>query len=108
MCTELIELCRQNKVCGVEKVGMVDYCANPNCGKPLHYLREGTVFLFEVSKIDPDETDARSSSLEHYWLCGRCSATHLLERTTDGEVRFVPRRIPANARKSFVAAKEAS
>ena len=31
---------------------MVNQCANPKCGKPLHYLREGRIFVFDLP--DPD------------------------------------------------------
>jgi hypothetical protein len=65
---------------------MVDYCANPNCMKPLHYLREGTIYIFEVKSGAPG-----SHRLEHYWLCGDCSVAHLLERTPSKELRLVPK-----------------
>ena len=50
---------------------MVNHCANPNCHKPLHYLRDGKVFLFSGKNL-PDG-GANSHSPEHYWLCGTCS-----------------------------------
>jgi len=84
---------------------MVDYCANPSCGKPLHYLREGTVFLFEVPKIEPDDTGGLGTRLEHYWLCGQCSATQLLERAADGEIRMAPRRTPRSGAKMVEKAR---
>ena len=28
---------------------MVNNCANSGCGKPLHYLREGRIFIFDAS-----------------------------------------------------------
>ena len=31
---------------------MVNQCANPSCAKPLHYLREGRIFVFDLP--DPD------------------------------------------------------
>jgi hypothetical protein len=27
---------------------MMNHCANPQCAKPLHYLREGRIFVFDV------------------------------------------------------------
>jgi hypothetical protein len=66
---------------------MVDYCANPQCLKPLHYLREGTVYIFEGTDLE-----MRSAhKLEHYWLCGDCSLTSRLERTPERELRLVPK-----------------
>ncbi len=52
---------------------MVNNCANPTCNKPLHYLRDGRVFVFEVAgaRLGPD--GKRGRHLEHYWLCGDCS-----------------------------------
>jgi len=70
---------------------MVDYCANPDCMKPLHYLREGTIYIFEVeSGAKPGAP--RSHRLEHYWLCGDCSTAYLLERTANKELRLVPKQ----------------
>lgn len=63
---------------------MVKNCANPKCGKPLRYLREGRIFVFNVS-------DAKSTHrMEHFWLCGACSKTLRLEMTAQG-VRTVVR-----------------
>lgn len=65
---------------------MVNNCANPECAKPLHYLREGRVFVFDA------ENDGTSHihRMEHYWLCGVCSQTMRLERVCKG-VRVVPK-----------------
>lgn len=71
---------------------MVDYCANPHCSKPLLYLREGAVYLFEVTDSDGEASARRTHRLEHYWLCGDCSLTHRLERTANGELRLIPKR----------------
>ena len=69
---------------------MVDYCANPGCMKPLHYLREGTVFIFEVN--DSEAVIQSTHQLEHYWLCGDCSSAYRLERTAEQELRLVPKQ----------------
>ncbi len=71
---------------------IVDYCANPQCKKPLHYLREGTVYLFEVLDSGPRSGNALNHRLEHYWLCGDCSALHLLERTPNKEIHLIPKQ----------------
>lgn len=71
---------------------MVNNCANPRCAKPLHYLREGRIFVFDVlDNSGPGEK--RTRHLEHYWLCGECSQHYLVVRK-DGAgsgVDLVPR-----------------
>ena len=60
---------------------MISKCANPACSVPFHYMREGRLFRME---FDPDphaEGPAFVGQLkpprkiEHFWLCGACSAT---------------------------------
>jgi hypothetical protein len=62
---------------------MVNNCANPKCGKPLHYLREGRVFVFDV----PDQFAAaggkKTRRIEHFWLCGECSRTMEMQQSKD-------------------------
>ncbi len=61
---------------------MVSHCANPNCRKPLHYLREGKVFLFP--RKNPSKPNSKTAQhLEHYWLCGVCAKQWTL--VMDGE-----------------------
>ena len=62
---------------------MVNNCANPQCNKPLHYLRDGRVFVFDVAsaRLGPDGKRARH--LEHYWLCGDCSPSMIVERDAE-------------------------
>lgn len=69
---------------------MVSHCANPKCAKPLHYLREGRIFVFDVPGEKTDKDGKRSRRMEHFWLCGACSQTMLMEQTADG-VRAVTR-----------------
>ncbi len=68
---------------------MVNSCANPQCAKPLHYLREGRIFVFEAE----EESDGTESvhRIKHFWLCGACSETMLLEKTRTG-VMLVSKR----------------
>jgi hypothetical protein len=70
---------------------MVSHCANPKCAKPLHYLREGRIFVFDVAAGEADRNGKRSRQMEHYWLCGVCSQTMAMEQSDDG-VRVVARR----------------
>ena len=59
---------------------MVNNCANPQCAKPLHYLRDGRIFVFDAES----ESDKPIHRMEHYWLCGACSQTMRLEKTLQG------------------------
>jgi hypothetical protein len=82
---------------------MVNNCANPKCSKPLHYLREGRIFVFDViAPLNPD--GKRGHRLEHYWLCGACSATYQLEQTSDRQVKLTPKRSlrPVGARGPYI------
>jgi hypothetical protein len=82
---------------------MLDHCANPKCAKPLHYLREGRIFVFDTLSLGPDGGSKAAHRLEHYWLCGTCSQTLLLEKTRRG-VQLIAKPAPA---RSFVHAPEA-
>ncbi len=71
---------------------MVNHCANPECCKPLHYLREGRVFIFEL----PDPAASLKSGktvrrTEHFWLCGLCSEAFTLEQGIEKTVRILPK-----------------
>jgi hypothetical protein len=63
---------------------MVNNCANPKCAKPLHYLRDGRIYVFDAES----DSDAPVHRMEHFWLCGICAQTMRLEKTTEG-VRIV-------------------
>ncbi len=58
---------------------MVDSCANPRCSKPLHYLRDGRIFIFDVAsaRLGPDGRPVRH--VEHYWLCGTCATSMVVD-----------------------------
>jgi hypothetical protein len=68
---------------------MVNNCANTRCGKPLHYLREGRIFIFDVSAGAAEPGAKRERRLEHYWLCGTCAETLMLVQDPQGEVRVL-------------------
>ena len=61
---------------------MISKCANPNCGAPFRYLREGKLFQLYTG---PEPQSASGSNqniarqMEYFWLCGRCAATMRLE-----------------------------
>lgn len=72
---------------------MVSHCANPICNKPLHYLREGKIFLFS-RKNQPGDHSKLPHRLEHYWLCGTCAKEWTLTSNVDaqGGVKLVETR----------------
>ncbi len=72
---------------------MVDKCANPKCNKPLHYLRDGRIFTFDAlgARIGPD--GLRTRYMEHYWLCGDCSPSFVVERGADDRVSLHPKKV---------------
>ncbi len=55
---------------------MVSRCANPDCGAPFLYLREGK--LVAVRRAG----EGHGSRVEFFWLCGMC-ASHLRFETAD-------------------------
>lgn len=91
---------------------MVNNCANPQCAKPLHYLREGRIFVFDVpaSGTAFSAGEKRPRHLEHYWLCGQCSQLFQVEHEVETGVRLVPRRSTPiqNQKKTRIPAALAS
>ncbi len=79
---------------------MVNSCSNPQCGKPLHYLREGRIFVFDAVGAAMETTGRRTCCLEHYWLCGGCSLLFTLEQTYEG-IHLAPRSRPSFVRKAL-------
>lgn len=80
---------------------MVNHCANSGCAKPLHYLREGRIFIFDVATGSSETGGKRMRHLEHYWLCGTCSRSLTLAQGANG-IRVLPK--PAiQERKEFRA-----
>ncbi len=72
---------------------MVSNCANPQCAKPLHYLREGRIFVFEVESRTKEGADHPFiHCLEHFWLCGQCSQHFTVEYGKDTGMRLVTRQ----------------
>ena len=60
---------------------MVSQCANPDCERELHYLRDGRVYRFVLS------TKSGAKRLECFWLCGECSRTMILTCVNQSEVK---------------------
>ena len=80
---------------------MVNQCVNPACGKPLHYLREGKIFLFS-HKQQPGDTK-NLHRLEHYWLCGSCTKDWTLTSDEKNGVQLVATR-RKRARQGYATA----
>lgn len=72
---------------------MVSNCANPKCAKPLHYLRDGRVFVFDVQDKVTAANGKRTRKIEHFWLCGACSQTMAMTQTGDS-VQLIMRSRP--------------
>jgi hypothetical protein len=70
---------------------MVNHCANPHCCKPLHYLREGRIYVFEVGGAPGLDGERSARRLEHFWLCGSCSESFSLEHSVELGIRIAPR-----------------
>ena len=57
---------------------MVANCANPECGTPFRYFRDGRLFSFDLNHhfgpatVGPDVTVHRR--VENFWLCGSCAS----------------------------------
>jgi hypothetical protein len=70
---------------------MVSNCANAGCGKPLHYLRDGRIYIFDTSVGATSPGEKRQRHLEHYWLCGTCAETLMMTQDSQGVIRVIPR-----------------
>jgi hypothetical protein len=78
---------------------MVNQCANPQCSKPLHYLRDGRIYVFDMTAV-PVAGKAPAAGagkqparrMEHFWLCGSCSEQYYLEQDESRTVH-VSRRL---------------
>jgi len=63
---------------------MFSECANPACGAEFDY-RQGQFFRFHKRSLD-DGQPANTHSIEHFWLCGRCSETYCLQNAGGGGI----------------------
>ena len=74
---------------------MVDLCANPGCARPLKYLRDGRIYIFDVGSTATQPGGKRSHRLEHFWLCGPCSLRLTLVQDNTGiHLEPKPARMP--------------
>ena len=63
------------------EVVMLSKCANPECATPFQYLRDGRLYQIELldgAPVAPGpqlvSPKKRTRRMEHFWLCGVCSA----------------------------------
>lgn len=78
---------------------MVSYCANPECRTPLHYLRGGRLYRFELkSPAEPCHdvpnaicTRKPAHAAIFFWLCERCCSRFSLKFDSRLGVRLVLR-----------------
>jgi len=77
---------------------MIRNCANPSCGVPLRYLRNGRLFQFEVRDLNHPENGKPSArakarlsrQVAHFWLCGDCCTRMTLSFDPIRGVQVVP------------------
>lgn len=79
---------------------MLSKCANPSCSTPLVYLREGKIFMMVAPSrleeaIPSQQLHKEPGRIEHYWLCGPCSAEMTLTYDRQRGVQIVPKKIDA-------------
>lgn len=83
---------------------MLSKCANPSCSTPFIYLREGKIFAMEHPPgpqpvRDTDQPlQTLSPRLEHFWLCGPCSAEMTLVYDRRQGVLVLPKTTPKAAK----------
>lgn len=77
---------------------MLNKCANPSCSTPLVYLREGKIFRMEQPQEPQPEGNsgprkkALPARVEHFWLCGPCSAEMTLVYDRTAGVRVIGKK----------------
>lgn len=76
---------------------MLAKCANPSCSTPLIYLREGKIFIMEQPAPAQVRTAGPvlvkpSNRVEHFWLCGPCSAEMTITYDRQYGVAVVPKQ----------------
>ena len=70
---------------------MISHCSNPKCRKPLLYLREGKIYIFELRDTAalPSKRGSPAHRLEYFWLCGPCSKRFRIEKAVDDSIRII-------------------
>jgi hypothetical protein len=71
---------------------MLSKCANPSCSNQLVYLREGKIFMMDADSQTVVPTSGKKKGprrVEHFWLCGPCSAQFTLAYDHEFGVKIV-------------------
>ena len=87
---------------------MLSKCANPSCSTPLIYLREGKIFMMEQGQQLEAHHEGPvlvkpANRVEHFWLCGPCSAEMTISYDRENGVRVMPKPVKS-ARARMAAA----
>ena len=62
---------------------MIGHCFNSECNQELRYLREGSVYQWEIGV-------GREFHSEFFWLCPTCSSTFKVASDDNGNPLLVP------------------
>ncbi len=80
---------------------MLSKCANPECSTPFQYLREGKLFQIETETAPKGGIHLvprkPAHKVEHFWLCGPCSAQMTLAFQRGRGVITLPLRTTTRA-----------
>ena len=73
---------------------MITNCANPKCGVPFRYFRDGKLFVIDRNTHSADSHScafdtSSNTDLQHYWLCGTCCKTMSIVVGLDNEISVV-------------------
>jgi hypothetical protein len=81
---------------------MLSKCANPDCSEALHYLGQGRIFEVHFEDADLCEKAGRvpfdmelkkqDRSVEHFWLCAKCSDKLTVALDRQNKVFILPRQ----------------
>lgn len=85
-CVMVVTSARSTRGCNevriVRRKAMVSQCANPDCGAPFLYMREGRVVAVRRG-------EGRRARVEFFWLCGACASHLRLETAANGASTLV-------------------
>ena len=94
-------------------------CANQQCAKELHYLREGRLELLELESYshgrvagDDGGFPIKTFPSKFFWLCGECAKTHFIKRWTASGVvlesraiKIAPCRTSSSSQSDYVISR---
>lgn len=80
---------------------MLEKCLNPTCSAKFRTLREGRLFVKEITDGSESNGKRRPNQHAYFWLCGPCSRT----LTVVVDQREGVRAIPLPASSSIISEK---